>query len=34
MSFFGWNMAAFLIPLFVIGFVPIIYSYLLYRKGI
>jgi uncharacterized membrane protein len=34
MSFFGWNMAAFLIPLFIIVFVPIIYSYLLYRKGI
>lgn len=34
MSFIGWNIAAFLIPLAVMVLVPTAYSYLLYRKGI
>lgn len=34
MSFFGWSLAAFLIPLAVMVLVPTGYSYLLYRKGI
>ena len=34
MSFIGWSLPAFLIPLFVMILVPTVYSYLLYRKGI
>ena len=35
MSFIGWSLiASFLIPLAVMVFVPTVYSYLLYRKGI
>ena len=34
MSFIGWSLIAFLIPLAVMVFVPMVYSYLLYRKGI
>lgn len=34
MSFIGWSLPAFLIPLFVMILVPSVYSYLLYRKGI
>ncbi len=34
MSFIGWSLAAFLIILSVMVFIPMIYSYLLYRKGI
>ena len=34
MSFLGWSLIAFLIPLAVMVFVPTVYSYLLYRKGI
>ena len=34
MSFVGWSLAAFLIILAVMVFVPTVYSYLLYRKGI
>ena len=34
MSFLGWSLIAFLIPLVVMVFVPTVYSYLLYRKGI
>ena len=34
MSFLGWSLAGFLIPLFVMILVPGAYSYLLYRKGI
>ena len=34
MSFIGWSLVAFLIPLFVMILVPTVYSYLLYRKGI
>ena len=34
MSFIGWSLPAFLIPLFVMILVPMVYSYLLYRKGI
>lgn len=34
MSFIGWSPAAFLILIAVVGLVPIVYSYLLYRKGI
>ncbi len=34
MSFIGWSLAAFLIPLVVMILVPTVYSYLLYRKGI
>jgi len=34
MSFIGWSLAALLIILTLMVFVPIIYSYLLYRKGI
>lgn len=34
MSFIGWSLAAFLIPLAVMVLVPTVYSYLLYRKGI
>ena len=34
MSFIGWSLPAFLIPLLVMILVPTVYSYLLYRKGI
>ena len=34
MSFIGWSLIAFLIPLALMVFVPTVYSYLLYRKGI
>jgi uncharacterized membrane protein len=34
MSFIGWSLAAFLIILAVMVLVPMVYSYLLYRKGI
>ena len=34
MSFIGWSLAAFLIILALMVFVPMVYSYLLYRKGI
>lgn len=34
MSFIGWSVPAFVIPLVVMVLVPIVYSYLLYRKGI
>jgi len=34
MSFIGWSLPAFLIPLAVMVLVPMVYSYLLYRKGI
>ena len=33
MSFIGWSLAAFLIILALMVFVPMVYSYLLYRKG-
>ena len=34
MSFIGWSLAAFMIPIAVMVLVPTVYSYLLYRKGI
>ncbi len=34
MSFIGWNLIAFLIPVALMVLVPTVYSYLLYRKGI
>ncbi len=34
MSFIGWSVPAFVIPLVVMVLVPMVYSYLLYRKGI
>ena len=34
MSFIGWSLAAFLIPIAVMVLAPTVYSYLLYRKGI
>ena len=34
MSFFTWNLAAFLIPILLMALVPTAYSYLLYRRGI
>ena len=34
MSFIGWSLAAFLILIAVVGLVPMVYSYILYRKGI
>ena len=34
MSFFSWNLAAFLIPILLMALVPTAYSYLLYRRGI
>ena len=34
MSFIGWNIIAFLIPITLMVLVPTVYSYLLYRKGI
>ena len=34
MSFIGWSVPAFVIPLAVMVLVPMVYSYLLYRKGI
>ena len=34
MSFIGWSVPAFVIPLAVMVLLPIVYSYLLYRKGI
>ena len=34
MSFIGWSLIAFLIPLALMVLVPTVYSYLLYRKGI
>ena len=33
MSFIGWSVPAFVIPLSVMVLVPMVYSYLLYRKG-
>ena len=33
-SFIGWSVPAFVIPLAVMVLVPMVYSYLLYRKGI
>jgi uncharacterized membrane protein len=33
-SFIGWSVPAFVIPLAVMVLLPIVYSYLLYRKGI
>ena len=33
MSFIGWSVPAFVIPLVVMVLVPMVYSYLLYRKG-
>lgn len=34
MSFIGWNLPAFLIPIMLMTLIPTVYSYLLYRKGI
>ena len=34
MSFIGWSLTAFLIPIIVMVLVPTVYSYLLYRKGV
>ena len=34
MSFIGWNLIAFLIPIALMVLVPTVYSYLLYRKGV
>ena len=34
MSFFPWNLPAFLIPILLMALVPAVYSYLLYRRGI
>lgn len=34
MSFIGWSVPAFVIPLVAMVLVPMVYSYLLYRKGI
>ena len=34
MSFIGWNLIAFLIPIALMVLVPTVYSYLLYRKGL
>ena len=34
MSFIGWSVIGFLIPLVVMILVPTVYSYILYRKGI
>ena len=34
MSFIGWSLIAFLIPIALMVLVPTVYSYLLYRKGI
>ena len=34
MSFIGWSLIAFLIPLALMVLAPTVYSYLLYRKGI
>ncbi len=34
MSFIGWNLIAFLIPITLMVLAPTVYSYLLYRKGI
>ena len=34
MSFIGWTLAAFLLPLAVMILVPAVYSYMLYKKGI
>ena len=34
MSFFPWNLSAFLIPILLMALVPTVYSYLLYRRGI
>lgn len=34
MSFFLWNLPAFLIPILLMALVPTVYSYLLYRRGI
>ena len=34
MSFIGWSVPAFVLPLAVMVLLPIVYSYLLYRKGI
>ncbi len=33
-SFIGWSLAAFLVPLAAMVLIPTVYSYLLYRKGI
>ena len=34
MSFIGWSMAAFLSIIALMVLAPMVYSYLLYRKGI
>lgn len=34
MSFIGWSLGAFLIPLAAMTLIPTVYSYLLYRRGI
>ena len=34
MSFLGWTLPAFLIPVALLGIIPAVYSYLLYKKGI
>ena len=34
MSFVGWSLPAFLIPLAVMVLVPTVYSYVLYKRGI
>ena len=34
MSFIGWSLPAFLAPLLVMVLVPVVYSYVLYKKGI
>ena len=34
MSFIGWNLIAFLIPIALMVLIPTVYSYLLYRNGI
>ena len=34
MSFIGWSLIAFLIPITLMVLIPTVYSYLLYRKGI
>ena len=34
MSFIGWSVPAFVLPLAVMVLLPMVYSYLLYRKGI
>jgi uncharacterized membrane protein len=34
MSFVGWSLGAFLVPLLVMTLIPAVYSYALYKKGI